>query len=113
MDTRAVVEHHLEALKAGDVEETLRDYTEESILITGGEVARGLAALRAIFEPACQTLFKPGTFTFTLDSLVAEGEYALITWRLRFEGGEITFGTDTFLVRDGKIVMQTGAVQMA
>jgi ketosteroid isomerase-like protein len=113
MDTRAVVEHHLDALRASNLEETLADYTEESVLITGGTVAKGIDALRAIFAPALETLFKPGGFEFTLDSLDVHGEYALITWRLRFEGGEITFGTDTFHVRDGKIVMQTGAVQMA
>ena len=49
---------------------------------------------------------------FTLDSLDVEGEYGLITWRLTFDGGEITFGTDTFHVRDGKIVGHTGAVQL-
>jgi ketosteroid isomerase-like protein len=113
MDTKAVVEHHLDALRASSLEETLADYTDASVLITGGTVAQGLDALRAIFVSALETLFKPGAFVFTLDSLVVHGEYALITWRLRFDGGEITFGTDTFHVRDGKIVMQTGAVQMA
>jgi hypothetical protein len=31
---------------------------------------------------------------------------------MRFEGGEVTFGTDTFEIRDGRIVTQTGAVQI-
>src|SRR5581483_8785747 len=105
-----VVEHHLEALQAGDVEATLSDYTDESVLITDGTVFKGLDALRGLFGQACETMFKPGTFEFTLDSLTAEGEYAVITWRLRFEGGVITFGTDTFHVRGGKIAMHTGAV---
>jgi ketosteroid isomerase-like protein len=113
VDTRAVVEHHLEALKAGDAERTLSDYTDASVLITGGVVYQGVDALRPVFEGACSTLFRPGTFTFTLDSLVVQGPYALIEWRLSFEGGEITFGTDTFHVVDGKIALQTGAVQMA
>jgi uncharacterized protein (TIGR02246 family) len=113
MDTRAVVEHHLEALKAGDVEATMSDYTEDSVVVAGGAVTSGLDALRSMFAGAFETMFKPGASKFTLDTLDVEGEYALITWKLSFEGGEISFGTDTFHVRDGKIMGQTAVVQMA
>ena|SRR5437870_5089634 len=112
MDTRAVVEHHLEALEASDLEATLADYSEDSVLITPGSVAKGLAGLRGVFGQAIETMFKPGAFEFTLDSLDVDGEHALITWHMSFEGGEVTFGTDTFHVRDGKIVGHTGAVQI-
>ncbi|MBM3677586.1 MAG: hypothetical protein FJW96_06850, partial [Actinobacteria bacterium] len=70
VDTKAVVEHHLDALQAGDAARTLSDYTDDSVLISGGEVYRGLTALRPLFEGACATLFRPGAHTFTLDSLV-------------------------------------------
>jgi uncharacterized protein (TIGR02246 family) len=108
-DVRAVVERHFEALEAGDLEATLADYTEDSVLILPGSVARGREGLSAVFAPALETMFKPGTFDFTVDSLDVDGDVALITWRLRFEGGEITFGTDTFVIADGKIAKQTGA----
>jgi len=110
MDTKAVIEHHLDALQAGDAERTLSDYTDDSVILTSSEVHRGLAALRPLFAGACESLFKPGAHTFTLTSLVVDGPYGLIEWTLSFEGGEITFGTDTFHVVDGKIVFQTGAV---
>ncbi len=110
MGTREVVDHHLEALQAGDVEATLTDYTDESVLITTGTVARGRDQLRALFAPACETMFKPGAHEFTLESFDVDGDYALITWSLRFDGGAVPFGTDTFYVRNGKIAVQTGAV---
>jgi len=47
-----------------------------------------------------------------LPSIQVDGEYALIVWRLRFEGGEFPFGTDTFHVQNGKIVAQTGAFHL-
>lgn len=110
MDTKAVIEHHLDALQAGDVERTLSDYTDASVLITGGQAYRGLDALRPLFAGACESLFRPGAHTFTLTSITVDGAYGIIEWKLSFEGGEITFGTDTFHVVDGKIAVQTGAV---
>jgi len=113
MDTRAVVEHHLAALEEGDVDAVLADYVEESVLVTTGMVVRGLEHLRTLFEGALATMFKPGAHEFTLDTLDVDGEIGLITWRLRFEGGEVTHGVDSFVVRGGKIIAQTGAVQLA
>jgi ketosteroid isomerase-like protein len=113
MDTKAVIEHHLDALEAGDLERTLSDYTATSVILSGGVVYRGLDALRPLFAGALDTLFKPGAHTFTLTSLVAEGAYGMIEWKLDFEGGSISYGTDSFHVVDGKIAMQTGAFVMA
>jgi ketosteroid isomerase-like protein len=112
VDTRTVVQGHLDALLAADVERTLADYTDESVMIASGSVLKGLDALRPVFAMACE-MFAPESSEFTLDSFDVDGEYGLITWRLRFDGGEITFGTDTFHVRDGKIALQAAAFQMA
>lgn len=113
MDTKAVIEHHLDALESGDLERTLSDYGDSSVILSGGVVYRGLAELRPLFAGALETLFRPGAHTFTLNSIVVDGAYGLIEWSLDFEGGAITFGTDTFHVVDGTIVMQTGAFVMA
>jgi len=113
MDTRAVVEHHLDALQRADLEATLDDYTDESLLlVAGSEPVRGREALAAVFGPAIDAMFAPPSSAFMLDSLVAVGEYALITWHMTYPGGEVSFGTDTFVVRDGKIVLHTGAIQL-
>jgi ketosteroid isomerase-like protein len=112
MSTRSVVEHHLQAFGDGDVDATLADYTEESILITQRGVVRGMSALRAVFEELYSGLFKPGTFEFTVDGLEVEGELAHLVWHMTGEAADIPFATDTYVVRDGKIAGQTFAGQI-
>ena len=112
MDTKAVVEHHIEALGAGDVDAVMEDYTEDSVLLTTQGAASGLETLRAGFQGAIDGLFKPGAHTFTLDEFVVEGDMALIVWRLEGETVDVSYGTDTFIVRDGKIAQQTAAIQI-
>ena len=38
-----------------------------------------------------------------------EGDYVLVMWK----SDQVRLGTDTFVVRDGKIVLQTAAVELA
>lgn len=55
---------------------------------------------------------KPGSSSATVDSIDIAGEYALVTWRLRWEGGEYVFAADTYHVHDGKILLHTSAFLM-
>ena len=50
-------------------------------------------------------LFKPGTYDFTMDRT----EVAYIVWHSVNQGADVKLGTDTFVIRDGKIVLQTFA----
>ena len=109
MDTRAVLDHHLASLAAGDTDALLEDYTDESVLVTGEGVVRGRDALRAVFDQFVSGLFAPGTYEFTMDQLQVEGDVALIVWKASCKGADIRLGTDTFVVRDGKIAVQTFA----
>ena len=99
--TQSVVDHHLKALQAGDVDEVLEDYTDDSVLITNlGGVVKGLDALRTAFGAA-------GALRgFEERSAHVEGDLAYITWTM--DG--ITLGTDTFVLANGKIVMQTATI---
>lgn len=110
MDTRAVVEHHLDALRANDLEDTMADYTEESTIIASGTVFKGIEAIRGVMQGALESLFVPGAYEFPIDSHTVDGEYSVITWRLTCPAGTFPFGTDTFHVRDGKILFQSGAL---
>src|SRR4051794_33395685 len=112
MATRDVVQHHMDALGAGDLDAIMEDYTEESLLLTPQGPAKGLDTLRAGFQGAIDGLFKPGAHTFHLDDFVVEGEVAVIVWRVDGEAVDVPYGTDTFIVRDDKIVVQTAAIQV-
>jgi ketosteroid isomerase-like protein len=103
-ETEAVVEHHMAALQAGDIDTVMEDYTDESVFIINlGGVFTGKDAIRPFFEAAGQ----PAGFTRT--SAHVAGDTFYVTWT----ADGIAFGTDTLVVRDGKIVAQTVAIVLA
>jgi ketosteroid isomerase-like protein len=111
-DTAQVFSHHLQALGAGKLDEVLDDYTEDSVLITPDATITGLHGIRAAFEGFLSGLFKPGTYELTFDVRRLEGEVAYIVWHAKCAAADIVFGTDTFIVRNGKIAVQTFAVKV-
>jgi len=112
MDTQAVLDHHLAAFGAGDADEIATDYTDDSVLITPEGVVNGRAAIRATFEQIFAGVFKPGTYEFAMDITHVGGEAAYIVWHAKCAAVDIVFGTDTFVVRDGKIAVQTFALKL-
>ena len=103
-DTRAVVERHMAALHAGDIDRVMEDYTDESVFIINlGGVFKGRAAIRPFFEASGAM---PG---FTETAAYAEGDAYFVTWT----ADGVAFGSDTLIVRDGKIALQTVVVSLA
>ena len=107
MSTQAVLDHHLASLAAGDIDETMADYTEESVFIVPDATLTGLDAIREVFTDFYNGLFKPGTYEFTMDRAEVVGDIAYILWHSTNEGADIKLGSDTFVIRDGKIAVQT------
>lgn len=107
-NTREVLDHHWEAFKANDLEETMKDYTEESVLITPQATYRGLDQIRTNFLNAFQAFPKDAT-DFTLDKLIVVSDVGYILWKSKTPAFNLTYATDTFIIRDGKIVRQTFA----
>ena len=112
MDTQAVLDHHLAAFGAGDADEILKDYTDQSVLITPDGTIRGRDALRTAFSGFFSGLFAPGTYDFVMDASHVEGEVAYIAWHANCASAEVALGTDTFVVRGGKIAVQTFAAKI-
>ena len=112
MNTQAVLDHHLAAFAAGDADEMLSDYTDQSVLITPDGTTRGRDALRTAFSGFFSGLFAPGTYDFVIDASHVEGEVAYIVWHANCASAEVALGTDTFVVRDGKIAVQTIAAKI-
>jgi uncharacterized protein (TIGR02246 family) len=107
--TRQVFEHHIGALGAGDIDGILGDYTEDSILIGPDGALKGRQAIRGFFEGVLATLFKPGTYEFTMDTLHVAEDIAYVVWHANCAPADIVFAADTFVIRDGKIAVQTFA----
>ena len=105
--TEATLTHHLESFGKGDLDGLLSDYTEESKILTPDGVLQGTAAIRPFFEKFGETL-PPGS-DFKMIKQIVDGETAYIAWTTESEKVKFVLGTDTFVVRDGKIVTQTFA----
>jgi ketosteroid isomerase-like protein len=104
--TLAVLGHHMQALLGGDLEAIVADYAEESILFTPDGPLRGLEGVRAFFAGILETTPPEMMAAFEMVRQDGEGEVAYIVWHAP---GFIPLGTDTFIVRDGKIVVQSFA----
>ena len=105
--TEATLTHHLESFGKGDLDGLLSDYTEESKIFTPDGVLEGTAAIRPFFEKLVG-MFPPGS-KFEMVKQIIDGEIAYIVWTAESEKVNVVLGTDTFLIRDGKILTQTFA----
>ena len=112
MSTKQVVDHHLRAFPAGDLDETMKDYTDASVFISPNGVAHGRDEIQEVFTRLFGSLFAPGSYTLTLDFEHTEGEIAYLLWHADCGGAAISIGTDTFVIRDGAIATQTVALKM-
>jgi ketosteroid isomerase-like protein len=106
--TQAVVNHHLQAFSAGDMNGVVSDYALDAVLIVPNGVLRGVDGIRPLFQALIAEFAKPGA-NFDLQELVVEGDVAYIRWVAETADNTYDLGTDTFIVRDGKILMQTFA----
>ncbi|MEO8396661.1 MAG: nuclear transport factor 2 family protein [Chloroflexota bacterium] len=107
--TEAILGHHLQSLTVKDLEAVLSDYTEDSILFTPNGVITGLAQLRGFFTQFIQVLTPEFLGNFKIHQQDIRGEYAYYTWS---SGAATPFGTDSFQMRNGKIIVQSFAVYM-
>jgi uncharacterized protein (TIGR02246 family) len=112
MSTRQVLDHHLQALGSGQVDEILKDYTEDSMLVIPDAAIKGRAGIRSAFDGFVAGIFKPGTYDLTMDTVRVEGDVAYVIWHAKCASADVTFATDTFIVRDGKIAVQTFAAKI-
>jgi len=86
------------------VDAIMQDYTDRSILITHDATYRGLAEIRQFFTALFKAL--PAGFfdAVRMNRQDIVGEVAYILWERE---PIITQATDTFVVRNGKILAQT------
>jgi hypothetical protein len=106
--TKEVLEHHWDAFTQNNLEAVMADYTDESVLITPDQTFKGLEEIRKNFENAFEKFPKDQT-SFKLNKSVIDGEVSYILWQAKTPTFNLTYATDTFVVRDGKIISQTYA----
>ncbi|MCB0168080.1 MAG: methyltransferase domain-containing protein [Anaerolineae bacterium] len=108
--TEEVLNSHIYAFAQGDVDALLADYAEDAIFLTPEGLLRGKAEIRQLFKQLL-TDFPPGSDVEIAQQIIDE-EVAYVVWSGESTRLKIPFATDTLLIRDGKIVIQTFAAQV-
>jgi ketosteroid isomerase-like protein len=102
-----VLEVHVQAVLNGNMEALRQDYTEESVLMTANGSFKGLDAIEGEFRNLLAAF--PNGFTINPIKQVVDGENILLVWSGDSEDIDIVLAVDTFVIRDGKIMLQTAA----
>jgi len=103
--TREVFEDHLRLRSQGRVEDDLvRNYADNVALLcefgpmVGRDSVRKSARRLGLQLPEAE---------FEFPTKVVDGEYAFLVWTARSQDFAVEHGADSFVIRDGRIVMQT------
>jgi len=109
--SRAILTRHLNAFMEHDLKTLMSDYTEESVMVTpqgtysGPKEIEGFFTDLIVYFPKLQT-------SFELDKTVVVDELILIVWHARTPRLVVPFATDTFIMKEGKILCQTFAGEL-
>jgi len=105
-----IFKRHVNAFTSGDLDAVLRDFGENSVVITPDGVFAGLDRIRALYSSllaefgAIDRGESPGLF---IDQMHVHDDTLFITWHAESRHHVFPFGTDTFLARDDSGVCQT------
>ncbi len=106
-ETEALIRRRMAVLQTGDSDAILRDYTDESTTRTPDGPVCGLENLRSLFD-----MFFAGPMSeirsFEVLRQDCSGELGYLVRKTETAAVEIPMATDSFVVRDGRIVSQNG-----
>jgi ketosteroid isomerase-like protein len=106
-DTASTLARHIQAVRGGKTNVVMQNFTDESVVLTPDGPVRGIDAIRRDTE---------AFFTATPPELLqaveiirqdVEGEVAYLLWKAP---PFVSLAAETFVVRNGKIAIQTFAM---
>ena len=109
-ETEAILGHHMESFAAKDLDAMMSDYTDSSVLITQDQTCKGLAEIRTFFDAMLTGVTPEFLAAFKMVKQEVVGDVAYINFTVE---GFFALGTDTFVIKDGKIAVQTFTVHPA
>jgi uncharacterized protein (TIGR02246 family) len=98
-ESKAVWDRHVQAALSGDLDAVMKDFTEDSVILTAGGVIEGKAAIRAFFEA-----FLDGATTAAAETVVNHEIIHDDIVVFNFSEGGRTFH-DTAVIANGKIMV--------
>lgn len=106
--TQDVIDNHLKSFASRNLDGILSDYASSSVLFTQQGVLKGPDEIKLLFQRMLAEFAKPGA-SFSMKQMSVDGEHAYIVWFAETAENVYELGTDTFVVRNGKIVVQSFA----
>lgn len=111
MTAESTLQHHLEAFGKNDLKELLDDYTDQSELWTPEGPIVGLEAISSFYTWAF-TLFPKDPTTLEIKKMIVKGDKIYIVWNADSPVITVPIGTDSFEIKNGKILWQSTALQI-
>ena len=111
VSTSDVLDRHLKSFAEYDVDGLLADYSSDAVLFTPAGPLKGPAAIKPLFQALVSEFRTPGS-SFTMQLRSIEGDHAYILWTAETADNSYEFATDTFVVRNGRIIAQSFAAKV-
>ena len=108
--TKDILDNHLSSFFKRDIDGVLSDYAPNAVMFTQNGTLKGVEGIRPLFQ-ALFAEFGKGHPTFNMQLQIIEGDYGYIVWAAETDDHVYEMATDTFVVRDGKIVAQSFAAK--
>ncbi len=109
--SKDIIMHHLNSFLDNNIEALLSDYTNESVLITQAAIYSSVDEIRD-FLVGLNRHFPQKTSNLVLDKMVVKDELVFIVWHAKTPSLMVPIGSDTFIIKDGKIYRQTFVGQL-
>ena len=106
----AVINHHLAAFADADIDEIMKDYNEASQLITPDGALHGRAAIREFFRSIFNII--PRGSALDIKQKFISDEIIYVAWSCESQFVNIPLGTDSFIINNNKISIQTLAAHI-
>ena len=87
----------------GDVDGLMKDFSEQANLFTPDGVLEGIDNIRKFYNDVIVNYLPPSS-DFNLLRQEIRGHTAYIVWNAESENYRFPIGTDTFIIKDGKII---------
>jgi hypothetical protein len=104
--TKDVIDHHLKTFADGDLDGLMSDYTADSVLFLPEDTLKGPDAIRPAFQAMFEEFAKPGA-KFRMLHQAFDGDHSYQRWIGETADNIYDAATDTFVVRNGKILVQS------
>ena len=109
--TGDVLDQHLRCFGENDLEGVVADYSSDAVLFVPDRALKGPDAIKPFFQAFFAEFAKPGA-SFSMRQRYVDGDYAYILWSAETADHSYEAATDTFVVRNGKIVAQSFAAKV-